>query len=122
MSCRKELDYIRRRSSVQQAKNVNRGIQEAIKGLATFPARHQKMEQIGTEQQVYHSFPKWSFLIIYRVEEEVLRVGRSGAMPPGPQRGSRPCTPLPLRVTGGYALRRFHHRPSGGSRGGPLPT
>jgi len=74
MSCRKELDYIRRRSSVQQAKNVNRGIQEAIKGLATFPARHQKMEQIGTEQQVYHSFPKWSFLIIYRVEEEVLRV------------------------------------------------
>jgi plasmid stabilization system protein ParE len=71
---RKELDYIRRRSSVQQAKNVNRGIQEAIKSLATFPKRHQKMEQIGTEQRVYHSFPKWSFLIIYRVEEKVLRV------------------------------------------------
>lgn len=33
----------------------------------------------------------------------------------------RPCTPLPLRVTGGSALRRFHHRPSGGSRGGPPP-
>jgi len=71
---RKELAYIRRRSSAQQAKNVNRGIQEAIKSLATFPARHQIMEQIGTDQRVYHSFPKWSFLIIYRVEEKVLRV------------------------------------------------
>lgn len=71
---RKELAYIRRRSSARQAKNVNRGIQEAIKSLATFPERHQKMEQIGTEQRVYHSFPKWSFLIIYRVEEKILRV------------------------------------------------
>ena len=33
----------------------------------------------------------------------------------------RPCTPVPLRVTGGSALRRFHHWPSGGSRGGPPP-
>lgn len=71
---RKELAYIRRKSSIQSARYVNRGIQEAIKSLAIFPKRHERMEQIGTEQRIYHSFPKWSFLIIYRVEEEVLRV------------------------------------------------
>lgn len=71
---RKELAYIRRKSSIQSARHVNRGIQEAIKSLVTFPKRHERMKQIGTDQRVYHSFPKWSFLIIYRVEESVLRV------------------------------------------------
>jgi plasmid stabilization system protein ParE len=71
---RHELEYIRKKSSLDQARRVNDELQQAIRSLATFPERHGKLEQIGTKQRVYRFLPKWSFMIIYRVEESVFRV------------------------------------------------
>ena len=71
---RKELDYIRRESSAAQARRVNTELQKVIKSLATFPNRHGKLAEISTDQKEYRTYPKWSFMIIYRVEEDGVQV------------------------------------------------
>jgi plasmid stabilization system protein ParE len=71
---RKELDYLRRRRSDQVARHVNRGIQETIKSLDTFPERHTKLHRISDEKRTYRFVPQWSYLIIYRVAQTVVRV------------------------------------------------
>ena len=59
---RKALDYVRRNSSLQQAQYVNAKIQESVAELRTLPERHRRLEYIGSDQRVYRTLPKWSFL------------------------------------------------------------
>jgi len=67
---KRELDYIRRKWSVQRAKIVRDGISKAITKLDTFPGAHPKLHRICTEERTYRFVPKWSYLIIFRIEIE----------------------------------------------------
>ena len=71
---RKELNYLRRRRSDQAARHVNKGIQDTIKSLDTFPERHGKLHRISDDDRTYRFVPKWSYLIIYRIAKTVVRV------------------------------------------------
>ena len=71
---RQELNYLRRCRSDEVARHVNKGIQETIKSLDTFPDRHSKLERISDDERTYRFVPKWSYLIVYRVAKMVVRV------------------------------------------------
>lgn len=71
---KRELDYIRRKWSVQRAKIVRDGISEAIAKLDTFPSSYPKLHRISTEERTYRFIPQWSYLIVFRIEIEVDRV------------------------------------------------
>ncbi|MEL6277192.1 MAG: type II toxin-antitoxin system RelE/ParE family toxin, partial [Bacteroidota bacterium] len=71
---RKELNYLRRKRSDQTARYVNKGIQDIIKTLDTFPERHGKLHRISDSNRTYRFVPKWAYMIIYRVEKAVVRI------------------------------------------------
>ncbi len=71
---RRELNYLRRERSDRVARHANRGIQDTIKSLETFPERHTKLHRISDEKRTYRFVPKWSYLIVYRVAKAVVRV------------------------------------------------
>lgn len=65
---RRELDYIRRKWSVQRARIVRDGITQEIAKLENLPNRHPKLHRISSEERVYRFVPKWDYLIIFRIE------------------------------------------------------
>ncbi len=71
---RDELSYIRRKWSVKRAKTVNDGINDAIAELNSLPNRHPKLHRISDEERTYRFVPKWSYMIIFRIEEAIRRV------------------------------------------------
>ncbi|MCO6492143.1 MAG: type II toxin-antitoxin system RelE/ParE family toxin [Phaeodactylibacter sp.] len=70
----KELEYIRRKGSVEGAKLVNEGILDEIGKLASFPGRHPILHRISSDERTYRFVPKWAYLVIFRVEEKIKRV------------------------------------------------
>ena len=71
---RKELNYLRRKRGDAVARKVNKGLQKSIKSLDTFPEKHRVVEQISSSKRKYRLLPKWSYLIIYRVEKVLKQV------------------------------------------------
>ncbi len=71
---KRELDYIRRKWSVQRAKLVRDGISKVIAQLDTFPDAHPKLHRICTEERTYRFVPKWAYLIVFRIEIEKSQV------------------------------------------------
>lgn len=71
---RKELGYIRRKWSTKRAKIVNDGINEEIRKLDRLPSRHPILHRISNEEKTYRFVPKWTYLIIFRIEQAVKRV------------------------------------------------
>lgn len=71
---RKELSYISENASLQSARYVNQGIQEVLSELFYMPERHPRLHRISSKERIYRFVPKWSYIIIFRVEEAVQRV------------------------------------------------
>ncbi|OAV43585.1 type II toxin-antitoxin system RelE/ParE family toxin [Lewinella sp. 4G2] len=71
---REELKYLRQRRSIEVARHVNRGIQETIRSLDTFPERHSMLEKISDGERTFRFVPKWSYLIVYRVTKMEVRI------------------------------------------------
>ncbi len=71
---RKQLNYIRKKWSTKRAIIVNDGINDEIKKLDSFPYRHPTLHRISDEERTYRFVPKWSYLIIFRIEEAIRRI------------------------------------------------
>jgi plasmid stabilization system protein ParE len=70
----KELSYISENASVQTARYVNKGIQDVLSKLSYMPERHPRLHRISSEERIYRFVPKWSYIIIFRVEEAIRQV------------------------------------------------
>lgn len=68
------LNYIIENDSLGNAQIAYEGIVEAIASLEVFPNGYSVYRTIKQTAHTYRFVPKWSFNIIYRVEEEPPRV------------------------------------------------
>ncbi|MEZ5042494.1 MAG: type II toxin-antitoxin system RelE/ParE family toxin [Saprospiraceae bacterium] len=67
----KELvDYIASDSSIDHAQKVRDGIIDIIASLETMPARNAIHRTATKKKYTYRYAPKWSYKIVYRIEEE----------------------------------------------------
>lgn len=71
---KREIDFIRRKWSAARAGNVQNDLLDEIDKLDTFPNRHPEHQGLTNQRHTYRFVPKWSYLIIYRVEEDLKRV------------------------------------------------
>ena len=63
------VNYIQGQGSNQNASIVYNGLIEAIESLKTMPNRNPVYRTVKKKQYEYRYQPKWSFNIIYRIEE-----------------------------------------------------
>jgi plasmid stabilization system protein ParE len=68
------LDFIIESDSLGKAQIAFEGITEAIEALEVFPNAHSVYQTIKQTEHTYRFKPKWSFNIIYKVEENPPRV------------------------------------------------
>lgn len=71
---KKIYDWIKKEESISVAQKVRDGILDAISKLTTMPQRHRILEEISDDQMVFRRVLKWSYQIIYFVDEQVIKV------------------------------------------------
>ena len=65
------VEYVRENDSESRARIVHDGIVEAIESLLSMPHRNPVYETRKKTKYSYRYLPKWSFNIIYRVEDDL---------------------------------------------------
>lgn len=70
----KIVEYVKENDSEGRARIVHQGIVEAIESLQSMPYRNPAYETTKKLKYSYRYFPKWSFNIIYRVEDDAQAV------------------------------------------------
>lgn len=73
-SLRRITNYLRETASNAVAQKVRKGILETVKSLKTFPYSHEVIEEMSTEQVIYRKVLKWSYKIVFTIQEEELEV------------------------------------------------
>lgn len=68
------LDYLVENASVEVANNVRKGLNETIRSLKTMPSRNAIVRDISDEETIYRRILKWSYRVIYKIEEDTIRV------------------------------------------------
>ncbi len=68
------LDYLIANTSVEAADKVRKGLNEAIRSLKTMPSRNGMEHDISSEHLIYRRILKWSYKIVYTIEEDTIRV------------------------------------------------
>jgi len=63
------VNYIQKQGSNQNATIIYNGLIEAIESLKIMPKRNPVYRTVGKKRYEYRYQPKWSFNIIYRIEE-----------------------------------------------------
>lgn len=71
---KREVTYIRRKWSNKRARYVQNGLLDAVDSLDTAPRRHGKHTALSNEEREYRFLPKWAYLIVYRIEDALMRV------------------------------------------------
>lgn len=71
---KKIYDWLKEDESLFVAQKVRAGILDAISKLATMPQRHRILEEISDDQMVFRRVLKWSYQIIYFIDEQVIKV------------------------------------------------
>ncbi len=64
------IEYIKENQSEGNAQIVYDGILEAIESLQSMPYRNPVYRTIEEKKEAYRYIPKWSFNIIYRIEND----------------------------------------------------
>ena len=64
------VEYITKNDSLGNAKIVNNGIIETIETLKTMPSRNSVYKTVKKTKETYRFIPKWSYNIIYRIEDD----------------------------------------------------
>ena len=73
-SLKKIYDWLKEEESLSVAQKVRAGILDAISKLVTMPQRHRILEEISDDQIVFRRVLKWSYQIIYFIDEQVIKV------------------------------------------------
>ena len=71
---KKIYDWLKEEESLSVAQKVRGGILDAVSKLATMPQRHKILEEISDDQMVFRRVLKWSYQIIYFIDEQVIKV------------------------------------------------
>ena len=66
--------YLRRKESASVATKVRKGIMESVKSLETMPNAHALVPGLEDSKSVYRRILKWSYRIVFTVEEDQLMV------------------------------------------------
>lgn len=73
-SLQRIVDYLEEHESVSVAEKVLYGILDAIDTLAIIPNRNSIEETVTTEKRLFRRLMKWSYKIVYTVNEEKIEV------------------------------------------------
>lgn len=73
-SLRKIYQYLKTNVSLATAQKVRDGILDAIDGLATMPQANSMVPEVSNEQMIYRRVLKWSYKIIYFIDEDEIMV------------------------------------------------
>lgn len=68
------LDYLVKHASLEIANKVRKELNETIRSLKTMPSRNGIEHDISNEQTTYRRILKWSYKIVYTIEEDAIRV------------------------------------------------
>ena len=68
------VDYLETTISLEAADKVRKGLIETIKSLSTMPNRNTIVKEISDQQIVFRRIMKWSYRIVYTVQEDKIRV------------------------------------------------
>jgi plasmid stabilization system protein ParE len=67
-------DWLKENESLSIAKKVKNGILITISGLVTMPQRNGIFHEISKDEVIYRKALKWSYKIVYVIDEEEIEV------------------------------------------------
>ena len=74
-TCLNEIhNWLKETESGSVANKVKSGILTTIRGLVTMPHRHGVYHEISKDQVIYRKALKWSYKIVYLINEEDIEV------------------------------------------------